>query len=311
LDSNFAVKSFFTISGFLVTKSFLASRNTLEFAEKRLRRIYPAYFIAVVLCLCLGLSVTTLNTFEFISHPQTLKYALANLTFLNFVQPVLPAVFETHPVQALNGSLWTIKVEIMLYFCVPTLMFFFKRIGYNVTTFVVFLLSVAWVYFFTFEYSGNKGDEIARQFPGQLSYFVLGSFFAVNKNPTSVTKPILLASTLALFITNNNVLKLFIDPIAYSSIIIYFSTAACRDLNLGRYGDISYGLYLYHFPVIQLLIFLGAFKFNVWIGFAATIAITVTTSFASWHFVEKKLLKRSSNCFARKRQVETIFATRH
>lgn len=294
-DSNFAVKGFFAISGFLVTKSYLSSGSTLEYAEKRVRRIYPAYTMAILLCICIGLFVTTLNTFDFLKSPQTLKYALANLTFLNFIQPTLPAVFETNPVQALNGALWTIKVEVMLYFCIPALIYFFKRLGSNITTFVIFFLSVSWVYFFTFQYSGSKGEEIARQFPGQLSYFALGAFLAVNEKIISKIRVIAFISLLALFITSNPLAKLVIDPVAYSSIVICLSIAAFKSFNLGKYGDISYGIYLYHFPIIQLLIFVGAFKANVWIGFSATFAITLITALVSWHFIEKKLLKRTSH----------------
>lgn len=294
-DSNFAVKGFFAISGFLVAKSYLSSKSTLEFAEKRLRRVYPAYVTTILLCLCIGLFTTNLDVFEFLKSPQTLKYALANLTFLNFLQPTLPGVFTNNPLSALNGSLWTIKIEVMLYVCVPALMYFFKRLGSNITIVSVFFLSIAWVYFFTYLYSGSKGDELARQFPGQLSYFALGSYFAFNQNISRKIGVIALVSLLALFATSNPLVKIFIDPIAYSSIVILISTTAIRSLNLGRYGDVSYGIYLYHFPIIQLLIFLGLFETDEWIGFVAAFAITIVTALASWHLVEKKLLKRTSH----------------
>jgi len=294
-DSNFAVKGFFSISGFLVAKSYSSSRSVLEYAEKRLRRIYPAYVAAIALCFCIGLLVTTLNTTDYLKSPQTIKYVLANLTFLNFIQPTLPAVFEANPVQALNGALWTIKVEVMLYFCIPVLMYFFKRFGSNVTTAIVFFISAYWVYFFTYQYGGTKGEEIARQFPGQLSYFVLGALFAVNDKMLSKIGMMALISLLALFTASNPIAKLVVDPIAYSSVVIYLSVSAFKSLNLGKYGDISYGIYLYHFPIIQLLIFLEAFKLDIWLGFLSTLALTLISALASWHFIEKKLLKRNSH----------------
>ena len=111
----------------------------------------------------------------------------------------------------------------------------------------------------------------------------------------SKIKWIALASCIILFSISNVYAKLLIDPIAYSSIVIFLSTTACRSLNLGRYGDISYGIYLYHFPIIQFLIFLGLFKINVWVGFLSAFILTIAVAFASWHFVEKKLLKRTSH----------------
>ncbi|WP_284361230.1 acyltransferase family protein, partial [Candidatus Phycosocius spiralis] len=53
-NSDFAVKGFFSISGFLVTQSYLNSTTKLDFARKRIRRIYPAYVIAILLCLMIG-----------------------------------------------------------------------------------------------------------------------------------------------------------------------------------------------------------------------------------------------------------------
>ncbi|MEI7441199.1 MAG: acyltransferase [bacterium] len=292
-NSNFAVKGFFAISGFLVTKSYLNSRNLFEYAEKRFRRIYPAYIVSVTICLLIGLFATKLNFWEFLTSPITIKYAFANLTFLNFIQPVLPSVFDNNPTQILNGSLWTIKVEVVLYFFIPVLIYFYKKFGQEKTTLCLFCLSVVWVYFFEFLYTGNKGQELSRQFPGQLSYFTLGVFFSVNQKALKNIVLIALVSLIFLFSVKNPILKLVIDPIAYSTIVLFLSTAACRSLNLGKYGDISYGLYLYHFPIIQLLISLGLFKFNAWLGFTSVFFITVVAGLLSWHCVEKKLLKRT------------------
>jgi len=222
-DSNFAVKGFFAISGFLVTKSYLTSSNILQYAEKRFRRIYPAYITAIILCLCIGAFATTLSFYDFVKSPQTAKYLASNLAFLNFIQPSLPFVFDSNPIQALNGALWTIKVEVMLYFCVPTLIYFFNRYGSTKIAFTVVLLSIFFVYFFKYEHSGNKGDEIARQFPGQLSYFCIGSFLAVNEKILGYVKWIALFSTLVLLATSN--------PISF------FSTIVCLSVSVKDNGN--------------------------------------------------------------------------
>lgn len=294
-DSNFAVKGFFAISGFLVTKSYTTSSSVFEYAGKRFRRIYPAYLTAVLLCLVVGSYATTLSILDFFKSPQTIKYLISNATFLNFLQPTLPFAFDNNPIQALNGSLWTIKVEVMLYFCVPPLVYLSKRFGALKVFSIVFFLSITWVYFFEFVYSGSKGEEIARQFPGQLSFFACGSLLAINGKILLKIKKIFLFSLLILFSTDNPYAKILIDPIAYSTIVIFLSTIKFKNLNLGKYGDISYGIYLYHFPIIQLLIFLGLFEKNVWLGFFSTFILTISAALASWHLIEKKLLNRTSH----------------
>jgi len=158
-DSDFAVKGFFAISGFLVAKSYLSSRSVVEYAEKRFRRIYPAYAASIILCLCIGLIVTPLGMLDFVRSPQTIKCALSNMVFLGFVQPTLPSVFDGNPIQVLNGSLWTIKVEVLLYFCLPVVIFMFRRFGDVRATIFIFLISVGWVYYFVFLYGGCNGGR--------------------------------------------------------------------------------------------------------------------------------------------------------
>ena len=65
-DANFAVKGFFAISGYLVAHSYLSSISLFDFFEKRARRLYPAYFTAILFCFCIGISSTTLNLFDFL-----------------------------------------------------------------------------------------------------------------------------------------------------------------------------------------------------------------------------------------------------
>jgi len=114
----------------------------------------------------------------------------------------------------------------------------------------------------------------------------------VNEKIKNNIRPIALLGLIALFITNNSSIRLIIDPIAYSAIVLYLSLAACNRLNLGKYGDISFGIYLYHFPIIQLFIFMGIFEVNAWAGFSLSLLTTLVIAIGSWHLIEKKFLKR-------------------
>lgn len=306
-NSDFAVKGFFSISGFLVTKSYLSNNNISTYANKRFRRIYPAYIVCILFCILLGACCTTLSLAEFVTHYATLKYLISNAIFLNFLQPNLPFVFNDNPISSLNGSLWTIKIEIMLYCFVPIINICYNFIGYVKTAIIFFILSISWVYFFTYIYQDTLSPEIARQFPGQLSYFILGSLFYVNTKILKNIKWIFLISMFLLFVIQNPYLKLIFDPICYCSIVLYFSLGfsfrnsfllSRTRFNIGskiifrKCGDLSYGIYLYHFPIIQTLIFAKYFEINIWLGVFLTIFLTLIAASLSWNILEKKIINK-------------------
>ena len=104
------VKAFFVITGFLVTYSLLRRKELKNYFEKRVRRIVPAYVVVIVVCFVWGMIISTCSLTEFLTSGQTYKYLIANLAFMNFVEPSLPGVFEGHYEEAMDGSLWSMKI---------------------------------------------------------------------------------------------------------------------------------------------------------------------------------------------------------
>jgi len=298
-DSGFAVKGFFVISGYLVMNSYISSKSMLDFVEKRVRRIYPGYLFTIIFCLIVGVTLTTLPVGEFLKSSITLKYLLANLTFLNFIQTSLPGVFDSNPLEnAMDGSLWSIKVEICLYFLIPFIFFVFKKLNSKIVTLFLVLLSITWnIYFFWFIPESYFGKKISHQFPAYLSFFVIGAFFAFNKNYLVYLRKILFLSFILILISDkmNSIGNYFIQPFFYSSLILWLCTSATEDVDAGRFGDMSYGVYLIHYPLIQIFILLGFYDSNPWGALCLTLLCTVILAFFSWHAIEKPMLKRSSH----------------
>ena len=86
--------AFFVISGFLIMVSYDHSNGIGHFFQKRARRIFPAY-ITIILCCAIGLVwLSSYSATDYFTHPMWWRYVLANLSFLNFIQPCLPGLFE-------------------------------------------------------------------------------------------------------------------------------------------------------------------------------------------------------------------------
>lgn len=65
--------------------------------------------------------------------------------------------------------------------------------------------------------------------------------------------------------------------------------------NAGRFGDLSYGAYIWHFPIFQILISRSLFASRPWGALFLGSGIALAMAFLSWHLVEKRFLLRSSH----------------
>ncbi|MCR4736296.1 MAG: acyltransferase family protein [Treponema sp.] len=179
-----AVKVFFILSGFWVTISLLRSKNIKEYAIKRCKKILPSY-VTVVLGFSIILCVfSSLSAKEYFTNVGFWKYLAANLSTLNFLQPSLPGVFEGLPLNgAVNGALWTIKIEIAFYVCLPFFLFILNRYLKKTKIILVglYVLSVAYsiVCHFLVDNVDNNlvFSHLQNQFPAFVTYFVCGMYF--------------------------------------------------------------------------------------------------------------------------------------
>ena len=147
LSPGFAVRGFFVISGMLIYRSYTRSSSIKSYFEKRIRRIYPAYFTIIVVAAFALFPLSTAPASRYFGVGM-LKYLAANLVFLNFLFPWLPGVFTHVPNSAVNGALWTLKVEVVFYLFVPVLHWLCERLGTKAVLGTLFLLSSVWKYTF-------------------------------------------------------------------------------------------------------------------------------------------------------------------
>jgi len=133
------------ISGLLIYRSYMRSSSPGSYFEKRIRRIYPAYFTVIVVAAIALFPLSVVSASQYFGWGFW-KYLGANLVFLNFLAPTLPGVFTLNSISAVNGALWTLKIEVAFYLFVPILHFLCGRFGTKRVMGLVFLFSCLWKY---------------------------------------------------------------------------------------------------------------------------------------------------------------------
>ncbi len=296
LSTAVAVKAFFVVSGFLIFMSYERSSSLASYANKRVRRICPAYFTVVLLC-AFGLAFASARPPNEYFSPAWLKYVLANLAFLNFLQPTLPGVFEANLVPAVNGALWTLKIEVMFYASVPLFACLFRKAPRLPAMVLVYGASVAYHALLTAaaERTGNGlYHELARQLPGQLSYFMSGALLYFYLPFFARHRARFLVAALAVLAVDRSVPLPALEPFALAAVVVFFGLFPYLG-NFGKHGDFSYGVYILHFPIIQLFVQGGWLGDRPALFLAVVVATVAVAAILMWHGVEKRFLFRSSH----------------
>lgn len=290
-----SVGVFFAISGYLVTSSFLerahSVRGVWDFAAARILRIFPALAVCLLLTVLLGSVITTQPPAAYWSSPQTWDYLWRNL-LLGRVNE-LPGVFSANIYgSGVNGSIWTIPLEVGMY--VATLAF--GLIGAwrgRWRTVLVAAMLVAWCYLApsTFVFFRNEQNHPAYA----VLCYAIGSTWAVWRVNNARNWP-LASAALIIFIVH-----FAIGADINVSRLLAFAAVALFALFVGRlqwpplaaasrYGDLSYGIFLYSFPIQQTLVWA---KPTIGLHYLLLLSLLLSLAMAwlSWHLVEKYALR--------------------
>jgi peptidoglycan/LPS O-acetylase OafA/YrhL len=282
---------FFSLSGFLITVSWHGDPRLLAYLGKRSLRIFPALIVVVLLSMfVLGPTLSQLSVAGYFAD-STLWAYLKNVVL--FPAYGLPGVFQSIPYPgAVNGSLWSLPPEFACYLMVP-IVAFLPLVARSIAFLVLgmasgiasSLLSTNGVHIVIW---GTDLSQATSVWP----FFLVGAGIALARTwlPLRVDFGFI-AITLGAIVASvspalGTYLWWFVLPYA---IIAFGSTRTPVVSRVGRFGDFSYGMYLYAFPVQQSVIFLAP-QLSFRVSVAATLAITFVLAVASWHLVEKPAL---------------------
>jgi peptidoglycan/LPS O-acetylase OafA/YrhL len=279
--SPLALFTFFAISGYLNAKSLFASRSAFAFLAARALRIFPALTVCVAFCILVGAVFTSLpledyllgGEYGFTGRNSPLSFLLRNSTLLFGIDYNLPSVFEnsTYP-KTINGSLWTLPYEAKLYLYLAaagTILFFRER-------------PLGWCLF-----AAITGWALYLYIRGTSPPLGHGAIFAA-----------VFASGVCLALLNSVVgqkyaLALFAIPFVIllagpnAEAAMWVACAPCCMILakiplptwIGPRIDISYGVYLYAFPVQQVVSLLGVpFTASLVMSAVATTVLAIASA---------------------------------
>lgn len=286
-----AVGMFFFISGMLITASWFRSGSMQNFVYRRILRIYPGFIAALLFTAILTWAgCPTFRVWVDQNPINWLALLVRDVIHLSNLSAYGPYVYPHDPLpQAANGSLWTIPGEFECYLMVAFLgtFGFLKRRTLLLTCTVALWLS----YLVRLLHGGEWNTSVARL----VLYFMVGVLAWVYRDKIPLRRSAAIILALLLLVTVR-VAPCFqaLWPVAGSYIVLYVGLhSPWRLTRWTEKTDLSYGVYLYAFPVQQ---FLATFP-SLRNPFAMTlVALPTVLALAglSWRFLESPCLKLKS-----------------
>lgn len=293
--SYFGVGIFFIISGYLISQSLYRSSSAFDYLKKRAARIFPGLFVMVLLTIfALGPLFTTLRLSAYFTSSETYTYLKNCLLFKT--QPYLPGVFLNNPTTpVVNGSLWTLVYEFSFYlvllFCYQVGFLRFKLL--NLALFIIGVSAFSLLKHIPIYYNYYPSINMS---PGDLIRFllffwsgVLAFLYKDRINYTGYGALIAVVIGIGLIYFRQYDLFSSLVYILLPYLIFYLAYIPGSLNGFARYGDFSYGIYIYSYPVQQVIV-----SFNPNIAGIILMALTVLAiaplAWMSWFWVESPAL---------------------
>jgi peptidoglycan/LPS O-acetylase OafA/YrhL len=275
---------FFTLSGYLICKSYVQRNNLLHFTLLRMIRIYPALLINVCfVAIFIGILNSKLNFFEYLFNPGFHYYFLKCTTLITGITYRLPGVFLHNPMKGVNGSLWTLPWELYCYVGVGLLGSLTLLAKRRISAILLIVLCAFLPVFVT-------SPKILSVFFIVQAFLIGSAFYLSGLSLKNIpTWAILILYILVVNVVNEELITLT----AFSLLVLKLAFFSKLKLpSFDRYGDFSYGMYLYAFPIQQLIIKFYSSELVVWQQNLIAIFITSLFAFLSWRLVESPILTR-------------------
>jgi len=285
---DWAVAGFFVISGYLITASRMNSTGLRPYLWKRFLRLYPAFVVALLVVALLVAPLSTLMTAEPFHWSDAFSFVAKNLGLL-VLEPTIGTTLSSAPVaDTWNAPLWTLAYEAACYVLIGLVVSLSpRRLVLPALLAAVLVCSVA----------------VALSVTGTLSIplvvvkgFRLGAFFAAGAVLYSLRKKLPASSYLALasaaLVTLTMLTHTFqvLAPLPLAYLLLWAGSRTVLR-RIGAKYDLSYGMYIYAFPLQQLLQLLAPDLPSPFLFAAISTLATLPLAFLSCKYIEQPALK--------------------
>ncbi len=275
---------FFAISGYLVTQSFELTAVPWRFLAKRALRIFPGLFAATLLsAFVLAPFVTTLMPAAYFGRPQPYQYVLGNTLLSQRVHELPGVMFVRNPVGLeINGSMWTLHCEFLMYLMVLGLGA--VRLLTLPAALGLLALGIACLYFPALGVLGGWG--------WLLPFFAAGMILYKLRNTRMFDGRVALLALAGLVLSVPLHQFILLFPLFGCYLALWLAlTPRLPVIPAARFGDLSYGLYIYGWPVEEAVIWLRGGQAAWWQVFATALPTAAALAFLSWHLIESPALR--------------------
>ncbi|HKM71821.1 MAG TPA: acyltransferase [Stellaceae bacterium] len=285
---------FFAISGFLVTQSFEETGDAWRFLAKRALRIFPGIFLAtVVSAFVLGPLVTDLPLGAYLSRPEPYEYVVGN-TLLDQTVHELPGVWFVDNGVGLevNGSLWTLRLEFMMYLMV--LVLGVLRLLTVRAALLLLAFGMACLHFNMLDELEKWGwfSQLLSGWGWLVGFFAAGMFLYKLRHTGIFDGRIALLALAGLVLSVPLRQFILLFPLFGCYLALWLAlTPRLPVIPAARFGDLSYGIYIYGWPVEQGVVWLLGGRAAWWQVFLLALPAAAALAFLSWHLVERPALR--------------------
>lgn len=292
----YAVNCFFAISGFLVTMSFL-QRGPIDYVIARALRIIPGFLVAaLVTVFVIGAACTTLPLSTYFTNPALYAYLKQVVTGFKSAG-AMPGVFSDNPHPWPLGTIWTLRYEIALYGAVLLLGIAGALRTWRIAAMLVALLFIAIFAVDAFVPQATRYAEVLLRL---IFMFVLGSFFFLARAWVRLSWVLLAALIAATWLSHGTAIyfALLYLTLGYGVLVIAFGPQ-WPGVAMTERTDLSYGIYLYGWPIQQVLVQVFP-SVSLWVLLMPALFLSALAAWGSWHWIEAPAL-RLKVVFAKRR----------